>query len=41
MGIGFNKNDNKFHIYNINNKDELMIKLGENIKKKMKKKMLN
>ena len=34
MGLGFNKNDNKFHIYNITNKDELMIKLGENIKNK-------
>ena len=34
MGIGFNKNDNKFHTYNIDNKEELMIKLGENIKNK-------
>ena len=33
IGIGFNKNDNKFHIYN-DNKEEIMIKLGENIKNK-------
>ena len=33
MGIGFNKNDNKFHVYN-DNKEELMKKLGENIKNK-------
>jgi len=33
IGIGFNKNDNKFHIYN-DNKEELKIKLGENIKNK-------
>ena len=34
MGIGFNKNDNKFHTYKIKDKDELMVKLGENIKNK-------
>ena len=33
MGIGFNKNDNKFHVYN-DNKEELMKKVGENIKNK-------
>ena len=33
IGIGFNKNDNKFHIYN-NDKEEMMIKLGENVKNK-------
>ena len=33
IGIGFNKNDNKFHTYN-NNKNDLILKLGENIKNK-------
>ena len=33
IGIGFNKNDNKFHTYN-KDKEEIKIKLGENIKNK-------